>query len=50
MALSRRTFGALAGTTALGLALGGSGGPGASSAYAALGGGGGGPVGTSRAA
>ncbi|MFF8590395.1 beta-galactosidase [Streptomyces sp. NPDC015220] len=35
MALSRRSFSALAGTAALGLALGGSGGPGASSAYAA---------------
>ncbi|MFF4754092.1 glycoside hydrolase family 35 protein [Streptomyces sp. NPDC002514] len=35
MALSRRTFGALAGSAALGLALGGSGGPGALSAYAA---------------
>ncbi|MDF3297376.1 glycoside hydrolase family 35 protein [Streptomyces tropicalis] len=35
MALSRRSFSALAGTTALGLALGGSGGPGAPSAYAA---------------
>ncbi|MEU6809642.1 beta-galactosidase [Streptomyces sp. NPDC046831] len=35
MALSRRTFSALAGTAALGFALGGSGGPGASSAYAA---------------
>ncbi|GAA2897869.1 glycoside hydrolase family 35 protein [Streptomyces mexicanus] len=35
MALSRRTFSALAGTAALGLALGGSGGSGASSAYAA---------------
>ncbi|MDQ0990665.1 beta-galactosidase [Streptomyces sp. V3I7] len=34
MALSRRTFSALAGSAALGLALGGSGGPGASSAYA----------------
>ncbi|GGW38791.1 beta-galactosidase [Streptomyces lucensis JCM 4490] len=35
MALSRRTFSALAGSAALGLALGGSGGPGAPSAYAA---------------
>ncbi|MGW5127176.1 glycoside hydrolase family 35 protein [Streptomyces sp. NPDC004069] len=35
MALSRRSFSALAGTAALGLALGGSGGPGAPSAYAA---------------
>ncbi|MEU9985322.1 beta-galactosidase [Streptomyces sp. NPDC048045] len=35
MALSRRTFSALAGSAALGFALGGSGGPGASSAYAA---------------
>ncbi|MEU6420665.1 glycoside hydrolase family 35 protein [Streptomyces spiralis] len=35
MALSRRTFSALAGTAALGLALGGSGGTGALSAYAA---------------
>ncbi|MEV6111540.1 beta-galactosidase [Streptomyces sp. NPDC052109] len=35
MALSRRSFSALAGSTALGLALGGSGGPGAPSAYAA---------------
>ncbi|MFE9607469.1 beta-galactosidase [Streptomyces sp. NPDC006012] len=35
MALSRRTFSALAGSAALGLALGGSGGPGALSAYAA---------------
>ncbi|MEU6475387.1 beta-galactosidase [Streptomyces sp. NPDC047017] len=35
MAVSRRTFSALAGTAALGLALGGSGGTGASSAYAA---------------
>jgi beta-galactosidase GanA len=35
LALSRRTFSALAGSTALGLALGGSGGPGAPSAYAA---------------
>ncbi|MFE0509965.1 beta-galactosidase, partial [Streptomyces sp. NPDC058964] len=35
MALSRRTFSALAGSTALGFALGGSGGPGAPSAYAA---------------
>ncbi|MGW4275706.1 glycoside hydrolase family 35 protein [Streptomyces seoulensis] len=35
MALSRRSFSALTGTAALGLALGGSGGPGASSAYAA---------------
>ncbi|MFF9182559.1 glycoside hydrolase family 35 protein [Streptomyces misionensis] len=35
MALSRRTFSALAGSAALGLALGGSGGPGASSAFAA---------------
>ncbi|MCF3131308.1 beta-galactosidase [Streptomyces olivochromogenes] len=37
MALSRRTFSALAGSTALGFALGGSGGPGAPSAYAARG-------------
>ncbi|MET8580625.1 beta-galactosidase [Streptomyces collinus] len=35
MALSRRTFSALAGSAALGFALGGSGGPGAPSAYAA---------------
>ncbi|MFK0152066.1 beta-galactosidase [Streptomyces sp. NPDC090493] len=35
MALSRRTFSALAGSTALGFALGGSGGPGAPAAYAA---------------
>ncbi|MER6524702.1 beta-galactosidase [Streptomyces sp. NPDC001508] len=35
MALSRRTFSALAGSAALGFALGGSGGPGALSAYAA---------------
>ncbi|MEU6577433.1 beta-galactosidase [Streptomyces sp. NPDC046805] len=35
MALSRRTFSALAGSAALGLALGGSAGPGAPSAYAA---------------
>ncbi|MFF7351307.1 beta-galactosidase [Streptomyces filipinensis] len=35
MALSRRTFSALTGSTALGLALGSSGGPGAPSAYAA---------------
>ncbi|MEU1401910.1 beta-galactosidase [Streptomyces sp. NPDC005728] len=35
MALSRRTFSGLAGSAALGFALGGSGGPGASSAYAA---------------
>ncbi|MET7379245.1 beta-galactosidase [Streptomyces sp. NPDC005526] len=35
MALSRRSFSALAGTAALGLALGGSGGPGAPAAYAA---------------
>ncbi|MEU6404604.1 beta-galactosidase [Streptomyces sp. NPDC046985] len=35
MALSRRSLGALAGTAALGLALGGSNGPGAPSAYAA---------------
>ncbi|MET7431248.1 beta-galactosidase [Streptomyces flaveolus] len=34
MALSRRTFSALTGSAALGLALGGSGGPGAPSAYA----------------
>ncbi|MEU6282150.1 beta-galactosidase [Streptomyces sp. NPDC047028] len=38
MALSRRTFTALAGSAALGLALGGSGGTGAPSAYAARGG------------
>jgi beta-galactosidase GanA len=35
LALSRRSFSALAGSAALGLALGGSGGPGAPSAYAA---------------
>jgi hypothetical protein len=35
LALSRRTFSTLAGTAALGLALGGSGGPGVSSAFAA---------------
>ncbi len=35
LALSRRTFSALAGSAALGFALGGSGGPGAPSAYAA---------------
>ncbi|MGW4449310.1 hypothetical protein, partial [Streptomyces sp. NPDC004599] len=35
MALSRRTFSALAGSAALGFALGGSGGPGAPSAFAA---------------
>ncbi|MFD5538127.1 beta-galactosidase [Streptomyces sp. NPDC127079] len=35
MALSRRTFSALAGSAALGFALGGSGGPGAPAAYAA---------------
>ncbi|ANH91376.1 beta-galactosidase [Streptomyces sp. SAT1] len=37
MALSRRTFSALAGSAALGLALGGSGGPGAPAAFAAHG-------------
>nr|BFD85027.1 beta-galactosidase [Streptomyces sp. Xyl84] len=37
MALSRRTFSALAGSAALGLALGGSGGPGASAAFAVRG-------------
>ncbi|MFJ3229978.1 beta-galactosidase [Streptomyces sp. NPDC086787] len=37
MALSRRSFSALAGSAALGLALGGSGGPGAPSAFAARG-------------